>query len=112
MRAEGQPVDQGGHHRGVLKKLGPSGKWEIRRHNGAAFFAPVRYHFEQQLRLVPGETEITQLIQNQQVHFFQVPLQFSQTVMILCFTQLSRECGRILEQDLITQATGFQPKCN
>ena len=69
MRAEGQPVDQGGHHRGVLKKLGPSGKWEIRRHNGAAFFAPVRYHFEQQLRLVPVETEITSRVQKKESEF-------------------------------------------
>ena len=41
MAAEGQPVNQGGYHCGILKQIRSLGEWQIRSHNGAALFASV-----------------------------------------------------------------------
>jgi hypothetical protein len=41
MTTEGQPVNQGGYHCGILKQLRPFGEQQICSHNGAALFASV-----------------------------------------------------------------------
>lgn len=61
---------------------------------------------------MPVETQITQFVQNQQIRFRKSPFQFSETVIVPRFTQLRRQCCRILEQYVESLRTRYEPQSN
>lgn len=97
MRPEGQAVNESRNHGRVLKQFRPAWERQVCRYNRTAFFATVGDHFEQQLGLVPVEAQVTKFVQDQQIGFGQGPFQFSQLVVVSCFTKLRRQRGNIFK---------------
>ena len=91
MGAEGQPVHQGSHHGRVFKQIGPPGEGEVGGYDGAALLAAVGDHFEEQLGLVAVETQVAQLVQDEQVSLGQGPFQLACKILTPSF--VSQNCS-------------------